>query len=126
MIEITNLINKSKEILPFLDDNIYFNPSENDIENNSINLDIDEDNPFFLKGEQSFEKKDIELKENLSYLFYSKDNYNENKASEYSNKININNNNNKKSLTEAKEKFIQNFYSAINILNINDITINIE
>ena len=108
--------NKSKEILPFLDDNIYFNPSENDIENNSINLDIDEDNPFFLKGEQSFEKKDIELKENLSYLFYSKDNYNENKASEYSNKININNNNNKKSLTEAKEKFIQNFYSAINIL----------
>ena len=116
LVEITNLINKSKEILLFLDDNIDFNPSENDIENKSINLDIEEDNPFFLMGEQSFGKKDNEEKKNLSYLFYSKDNYIENKDSENSNKININNNNNKKSLTEAKERFIQNFYSAINLL----------
>ena len=64
LVEITNLINKSKEILLFLDDNIDFNPSENDIENKSINLDIEEDNPFFLIGEQSFGKKDNEEKKN--------------------------------------------------------------
>ena len=112
LIQITSLINKSKDILPFLDGNIDFNPSEDEKEDISINLGIQEESPFFMFGEHSFEEKEKDLYEKIPFL---KDNYHENKYSEYSNKINININN-KNSLTEAKEKFIQNFYTAINIL----------
>ena len=85
LVEITNLINKSKEILLFLDDNIDFNPSENDIENKSINLGIEEDNPFFSMGERSFEEKDNEIKKQIEE--------NDKKITELANKNEKENNN---------------------------------
>ena len=112
-IKITKSIKNSKSILELLDGNIEFNPSENDENDISINYGITEDSPFFMYWEKLLEEKE-ELETKISYL---KDDCKDDRSSENPNKINISsNNNNKNSLTERKEKFLNNFYKAINIL----------